>query len=230
VLRKPALILSILILLAGLALSAGVAQLRGLVGRFPRPEAGDTLSVGGVLWRRGFGWDFSRGACPDGWGWGEWRLRQGILQGHGTARQDAVYICPFDHGGDFLLQTEVRLVQAEGGREVEAHLLTRDSSELHHESGVALIAGAPQGRLGVRHMENRQEHLGRMVRLSRPVLYGDWHRLEFAVRAGEVFVWLDGEPVFASHASWPTGIYGEPHLAVENGVAQFRYLNIYTPA
>ncbi len=224
--RKTLLVAGVLIVLAALALPVGLSRFHGLVEQFPRPATGDTVTIGGQLWRKAFGWDFARGACPGGWGWGEWRLRRGVLQGHGVEGLDAVYVCPFEHGGDFLLETEVRLVRGEGGRSAEAHLLTRDGAELHHESGVALFGG--ESRINVRHMENRQEHLSRIVPIAAPLAYGQWHRLQFAVRGGRVSVRMDGALLFESDDTWPTGLYREPHLAARSGVAQFRCLNIYT--
>jgi len=191
----------------------------------PRQDGEPVVLLDGVHWRRAVSWNFADGAFPAAWSWGDWRLVDGLLEGRSDDGAFAVYITPFAHGGDFLLETRVRLVSDAGERGVEAHLLTRDSRELHNESGAVIFGG--QRRVSVRHMVDGTEHVLRVVKPDKPVDEGRWHLLRFAVRGGRVEARLDGALLFRSDASYPVGVYREPHFAVRNGVAQFSSLKIF---
>lgn len=185
----------------------------------PRVSGRADLMVDDVPWREAASWRFRDGGFPRAWGWGSWRLVDGVLEGREEHGDFAVYFCPVEHGGDFLLQTRVRILPDSAGRATEAHLLTRDSRELHCESGAVIFAG--QDRMSVRHMVDHEDYVLRVVKPGVVIRPGGWHTLAFAVRDGRVFAWLDGRLVHRSDHRYPTGHYREPHLAVRNGVAQF---------
>jgi hypothetical protein len=215
--RRLLILLALLAVLAVLVARLGWRQVYESV---PRPSGRADLMVDGVAWREASAWRFRDGAFPDAWGWGEWRLVDGVLEGREDRGDFAVYFCPVEHGGDFLLETRVRLLPDSAGRPTEAHLLTRDGRELRCESGAVLFGS--QNKVSVRHMVDRHDYVLKVIKPSETVSLGTWHLLAFAVRDGRVFVWLDGRRVYRSDHRYPTGTYHEPHLAVRNGVAQFR--------
>lgn len=214
--RRLLLLLVLVLVLAVLVLRLGWRQVYESV---PRPSGRADLLVDGVPWRVASNWRFRDGAFPRAWGWGQWRLVDGVLEGREDKGDFAVYFCPVEHGGDFLLETRVRFLPDSSGRPTEAHLLTRDSRELRCESGAVLFGGME--RLSARHMVDRADYVLRVIKPSEAVSRDAWHVLAFAVRDGRVFVWLDGRRLYRSDRRFPTGRYREPHLAVRNGVAQF---------
>lgn len=225
--KRTVIIVSLvaLVALGALLLCADPERVRSVYASVPR-HAGDPVVLrDGVYWRRAIAWDFAAGDFPNAWSWGDWRLVDGLLEGRSASGAFAVYITPFAQDGDFLLETRVRLVADAAGHGVEAHLLTRDSRELHNESGVVIFGN--QRRVTVRHMVDGTEHVLRIVKPDRPVAESVWHLLRFAVRGGRVEAWLDGVRLFRSEPGLPVGVYREPHFAVRNGVAQFSELRIY---
>ena len=217
--RRLFVVAAILLALAVLAFRTDRETLRRAYQSMPRPAPGADIRLDGVAWRQAARWDFRRGDFPHAWSWGEWRIVDGVLEGREDAGDFAVYFCPCEHRGDFLLETRVRFLPDSSGRVPEAHLLTRDSRDLHDESGAVLFGG--QRRLSARHMVDGVDYVLRVVRPPEPVSVGDWHLLRFAVRDGRVQVWLDERRVFRSDQRYPSGTYREPHFAVRNGVAQF---------
>lgn len=214
--RRLLVLLALLAVLAVLILRLGWQSVYESV---PRPSGRADLLVDGVAWREASAWRFRDGGFPHAWGWGEWRMVDGVLEGREDKGDFAVYFCPVEHGGDFLIETRVRILPDSAGRATEAHLLTRDSRELRSESGAVLFGG--QNKLSARHMVDRHDYVLRVIKPSDAASLGTWHLLTFAVRDGRVFVWLDGRRVYRSDHRYPTGHYREPHLAVRNGVAQF---------
>ncbi|MHB8077725.1 MAG: hypothetical protein ACYDIE_00540 [Candidatus Krumholzibacteriia bacterium] len=226
--RKRTIIIPTLIGLAALGvalLCADPEGVRRVYRSVPRHAGEPVVLLDGAYWRRAVAWDFADGAFPGAWSWGDWRLADGLLEGRSDDGAFAVYVTPFAHGGDFLLETRVRLVSDAAGHGVEAHLLTRDGRELHSESGAVLFGG--QRRVSVRHMVDGTEHVLRVVKPDDPVSEGVWHLLRFAVRGGRVEARLDGALLFRSDRSFPVGVYREPHFAVRYGVAQFSDLKIF---
>jgi hypothetical protein len=217
--RRALILAAIVLVLAILALRADREQLRRFFRSVPRPLPNADLVLDGVAWRQAVAWEVSEGPFPGAWSWGDWRVVDGVLEGREDHGGFAVYICPFEHGGDFLLETRVRILADSSGRVPEAHLLTRDGRELRHESGAVLFGG--QNRVSARHMVDRVDYVLRVIKPPRPVSEGDWHQLRFAVRDGRVQVWLDGTRIFRSDKRYPAGVYREPHFAVRNGVVQF---------
>jgi hypothetical protein len=217
--RRLLLLLGLLVVLLLLVLRLGPGAFRQVYESVPRPSQRADLLVDGVAWREAASWRFRDGAFPGAWGWGRWRLVDGVLEGRGDAGSFAVYFCPVEHGGDFLLETRVRILPDSAGRPTEAHLLTRDSRELACESGAVAFGGLD--RLSARHMVDRHDYVLRVIRSPEKVTLNTWHTLAFAVRDGRVLLWLDGRRLYRSDRRYPTGHYREPHLAVRNGTAQF---------
>lgn len=217
--RRLLILAAILLVLTILALRADREQLLRLYRSVPRPSPNADLVLDGVAWRQAVAWEVSDGPFPGAWSWGDWRVVDGVLEGRDDAGDFAVYMLPFEHGGNFLLETRVRILADAGGRVAEAHLLTRDSRELRRESGAVLFGG--QRRVSARHMVDRVEYVLRVIKPSRPVSEGTWHLLRFAVHDGRVQIWLDGVRIFRSEKRYPAGVYREPHFAVRNGVVQF---------
>jgi len=223
--RRALILAAVLLLVAILALRVDRGQLRRIFQGVPRRLPNADLVLDGEAWRQAVAWEVRDGAFPAAWSWGDWRVVDGVLEGRDDHGDFAVYVCPFEHGGDFLLETRVRILPDSAGRVAEAHLLTRDSRELRHESGAVLFGG--QRRISARHMVERVDYVLRVIKPAEPVSEGDWHLLRFAVRGGRVQVWLDGTRVFRSEKRYPTGTYREPHFAVRNGVAQFSGFKIF---
>ena len=215
--RRLLVLLALLAVLAVLLLRLGWRQVYESV---PRPSGRADLLVDGVAWREASAWHFRDGGFPDAWSWGDWRLVDGVLEGREDKGDFAVYFCPFEHGGDFLLETRVRILPDSAGRATEAHLLTRDSRELRSESGAVLFGGQNGSARGT--WWTGTDYVLRVIKPSRPVSQGTWHLLTLR-RARRPRV-ASGSTAGASTA--PTsairpGDYREPHLAVRNGVAQF---------
>jgi hypothetical protein len=217
--RRLLVLVALLAVLALLIVRLGPGGLRQVYESVPRASGQADLLVDGVAWRQASAWRFRDGPFPRAWGWGDWRLADGLLQGREEKGDFAVYFCPVEHGGDFLLETRVRILPDSAGRVTEVHLLTRGSRELRDESGVVLFGG--QNKVSARHMVDRRDYVLRVIKPSETVSLDTWHVLAFAVRDGRVFVWVDGRRVYRSDHRYPTGHYREPHLAVRNGVAQF---------
>jgi len=193
--------------------------------RLAWPLSQEAAVVGADNLRPDLQWSFADGLFPAGWGYGEHRLVDGCLELDGNDNW-AVYFLPVQHGDDFILETDVRLV-ADGTHEpVRAHLLTRDSNGLAHESGMTLATQPHQ--LGVRHRVNQTEYT--LQRVASPLLAGDraWHHLKVVVKHGCISAFVDLEPVLETTRPGPPGLYMEPHLAAENGVARFRNLRVLT--
>ncbi len=165
---------------------------------------------------------------------------------------------PFDHSGDFLLETRVRLRAQPGLESSEAQLLIRDGSEAREGAGVTVRAGRESIR--VRYRTDGQEHVYRTIPLSRRNEFDRWYRVRFAARDGRVTTYMDGQRVFdsgdavqsgrrvldsspdfrtryrvvgggeGSHGqTLPPGTFAEPHIAVRGGVAEFEYVKLYVP-
>lgn len=70
-----------------------------------------TVVIEGVTWRQVLDWDFKDGLYPKGWGWGNYSLIEGKLQIKDLTGEETVYFLPVNHGGDFVLETKVMLIQ-----------------------------------------------------------------------------------------------------------------------
>jgi len=180
--------------------------------------------VGDDSWIVVADWNFADGPFPNGWAYGDWHIADDYLELDGGPADWAVYFTPVHHGSNFILETQVQLVSGYGGKGVRAHLLTRDSNGLTHESGVGLAA-APD-RIAVRHMVNGRDVVSDLIPSPVADEGADWHDLKVAVVDGLISAWVDGELVYETDRRGPPGYYTEPHLAAENGVARFRNIRI----
>jgi hypothetical protein len=190
-----------------------------------RPQA--TLVLDGVTWREMLHWDFRDGLYPKGWHWGTWRLADGMLEGRDPEGKIAVYFLPFHHGGDFILETKVHLLEGSGDQRVDVQLLTRDSRQLDFESGMNLYDAG--NTVTVRHMAKKVNDVWENFPVPVELGGGAPHVMRFVVYHGVVSAYLDGTEVYRSPGSYPVGSYHEPHLAVESGVARFEYVRIFEP-
>ena len=216
------------------ALAALVVGAGGLLGcdeqatrRVGASASEPSVVLDGVTWREVLHWDFRDGLYPRGWSWGRWGLVDGMLEGRDPEGKIAVYFLPFHHGGDFILETKVRLLEGVGDKAVDVQLLTRDSRRLDFESGMNLYDAG--NTVTVRHMAKKVNHV--WENFPGPVELGGGapHVMRFVVYRGAVTAYLDGATVFRSSGTYPVGSYGEPHLAVESGVGRFEYVKIYEP-
>jgi len=183
-------------------------------------------------------WDFSDGLYPDGWGWGEWQIENGILTGDDPDGNCAVYFLPFTHSGNVILETKTRLRRNTVDHHVEAQLLTRDDRAVHSESGMAIIA--EENRVDVRHMVETVRYIREILPSENRFFCDQWYVMRFIFQDGKIDAYVDGEHVFSSehHALrddvldstagvYPVAVYHEPHLAVRYGMAQFEYVKIF---
>lgn len=165
---------------------------------------------------------------------------------------------PFDHSGEFLLETRVRLRAQPGVESAEAQLLIRDGNEAREGAGVTLRAGHESIR--VRYRTDGREHVYRTIPLARRTEFDRWYRVRFVARAGRVSAYIDGQRAYDSgdavqsgrrvldsspdfrtryrvlgggEGSYgevlPPGTFAEPHIAVRGGVAEFEYVKLYVP-
>ena len=58
--------------------------------------------------------------------------------------------------------------------------------------------------------------------------YGGWYIMRLMVHEGRMRAFVDDYEIYNSNASFPVTTYGEPHLAVRYGVAEFEYMRILT--
>jgi len=180
-------------------------------------------------WTLALEWNFKDGLYPNGWGWGNWSLADGELEGRDPKGDICVYFLPFDHGGDFILETKVKFIGGTDIRDVEAQLLTRDSREINFESGMVLFAKV--NRVTVRHMANKIDFVYKTFSINLSIEYGKWYVMRFMVVDGYVKVFVNNVQVYASEEKFPVGEeYHEPHLAVRYGTARFEYVKIYVAA
>jgi len=210
-----------LLIAVGLTFAAASGRLE-----WPRPADDQDTPAGG--WTEVVSWNFADGECPEGWGWGTWQMVDGTLEMTSDGTVPAVYFVPADHGADFILETEVQLIDGMDGNPVLIHLLTRDSKQMTHESG--MVVGADIDQLRVRHMVNTTNHILDVAASPIPLMRGPWYTLKFVVRGGQVSAFFDDVLVFESAPGYPPGLYREPHVAVESGTARFRSFRVFTAA
>lgn len=224
-----------------------VIQISGMAGCVNRePEApvvasrSDSVSMvfDGLEWSEILDWRFADGWYPAGWGWGRWKVADGVLQGDDRDGNIAVYFFPFTHGGNTLLETKVKFIRSTAGHHVEAQLLTRDDKAIHSESGMVILA--EQDSLHLRHMVRTIEYVAQAVPIDTVPGYGEWHVMRFMFHGGKVDVFLNDDRVYSSAPDdtlsraassggvWPVAVYHEPHLAVRWGVAAFEYVKVFS--
>ena len=183
-----------------------------------------TAVIDGVTWTQVLYWVFEDGFYPTGWGRGNWSIVDGMLEGRESEGGFSLYFFPFTHGGDFILETKVKILEGLDG-DVEVQLLTRDSDKINFESGMVLFAG--WNKVTVRHMADKIDYVYRPFGMNMTVNYGEWYVMRFVVYKGIVRAFVNEVQVYASNDSYPVGEYHEPHLAVRYAIAAFEYVKIF---
>jgi cellulose synthase/poly-beta-1,6-N-acetylglucosamine synthase-like glycosyltransferase len=203
------------------------------------PDAGGiTVDFHGTSWTRVMNWDFSDGQYPGGWGWGDWRIENGLLTGYDPEGNIAVYFFPYTHGDNVILETKARLIGYPGNGHPEMQMLTRDDRAIHSESGIVLRAG--ENRVDIRHMVGTTQYIHETFPTEDLISLDQWYVIRFIFRDGKIDAFLDGEHVFSSDryameigtrdrvgGVYPVAMYNEPHLAVRHGGVQFAYVKIF---
>ncbi len=184
-----------------------------------------TVSIDGENWKQLLVWNFINGVFPSGWGWGDWTVNNGTLELQDNNGDMAAYITPVDHGGDFILETDVYLRPNGDDRPVEVHLNTRDSNRLTNECGLTIFGGDNRGFL--HNTVNGKNYALTPIDTEAEFEFGAWHRLRLKYLKGRISAFVDGRQVLESSERFPTTLYGEPHLAVRNGTARFRNIRVY---
>ncbi|KPL17957.1 MAG: hypothetical protein AMJ92_10180 [candidate division Zixibacteria bacterium SM23_81] len=187
---------------------------------------GPAVEIDGIKWTQVLYWDFANGSYPSSWGWGDWDVVDGILEGQDPDGSISVYFFPFDHDANFILETKVQFIQKTSMHDVEAQLLTRDSRKLNYESGMVLFA--KENNATVRHMANKIDYVYETFRVDMEINYREWYVMKFMVYNGLVKAFVNDVQVYISNNSFPVGTYHEPHLAVKSGMAKFEYVKILT--
>jgi hypothetical protein len=185
---------------------------------------GPVVEIEGVNWTQVLYWDFANDSYRGSWGWGDWDVVDGMLEGRDPNGSISVYFFPFNHEANFILETKVQLIQEKSIHDVEAQLLTRDSRKLNYESGMVLFA--KQNNVTVRHMAKKIDYVYETFPVDMEINYGEWYVMKFVVYNGIVKAFVNDVQVYISNDSFPVGTYHEPHLAVKSGVAKFEYVKI----
>jgi len=183
-----------------------------------------TVVVDNVTWRQVLCWNFKDGLYPKGWGWGNYSIVEGKLQIEDLTEEESVYFLRVTHGGDFVLETKVKLIQGYHTVYAAGQLLTRDSSKQKYESGMVLLPELDQAI--VRHMADRVDYVYEAFEINMSIDYGEWYIMRLIVHNGRVRAFLDENKIYDTSCSFPVTTYGEPHLAVRYGVAVFEYVRI----
>jgi len=125
-----------------------------------------TVVIEGVTWTQVLYWDFKDGLYPSGWGWGNYSIIEGKLQIEDLTGDESV-----THGGDFVLETKMKLTQGHHPSYPAAQLLTRDSSKQNYESGMALLPEVDQAI--VKHMADRVDYVYKAFEVNMSIDYGE---------------------------------------------------------
>jgi len=180
--------------------------------------------IDGVTWRQVLYWDFKEGLYPKGWGCGNYSIIEGKLQIEDLTGEESVYFLPLTHGGNFVLETKVKLIQGHHPVYAAAQLLTRDSSKQNYESGLVLLPELDQAI--VRHMADRTDYVYEAFEINMSIEYGEWYVMRLIILNGQMRAFVDGNEIYDSNSSFPVTTYEEPHLAVRYGIAVFEYVRI----
>ena len=192
-------------------------------------EPPPTIEFDGVTWTQVMHWGFSDGFYPDGWGWGNWSIVDGKLEMKAdSAGQESVYLLPSTHGGDFLLETKVKVMNGFHPYYVAAQLITRDSEQVNYESGMVLLPEMDQA--SVRHMADKTDYVYIAFPINMSINYGEWYTMRLMLHEGVMKAFVGDSEIYVSDSVFPVGEYREPHLAVRYGIAQFEYIRVYVPS
>ena len=183
-----------------------------------------TVVIEGVTWTQVLYWDFKDGLYPSGWG--NYSIVEGKLQIEDLTGEESVYFLLVIHGGDFVLETKMKLIQGHHLVYAAAQLLTRDSSKQNYESGVALLPEVDQAI--VRHMAEEADYVYEAFEINMSIDYGEWYIMRLMVLKGRMRAFVDDYEIYDSNSSFPVATYEEPHLAVRYGNAVFEYVRILT--
>jgi len=132
-----------------------------------------------VTWSQVLYWDFKDGLYPNGWGWGNYSIKEGKLQIEDLTGEESVYFLPVTHAGDFVLETKVMLIRGHDLVYAAAQLLTRDSNKQNYESGMALLPEMDQAI--VRHMADGFDYVYRAFEINISIDYGEWYVMRLMV-------------------------------------------------
>ncbi len=186
---------------------------------------GSVVPIDGVNWIQVLDWRFADGPYRGSWGWGDWNVVQGTLEGRDPKGELSVYFLPFHHSENFILETKVQFIQKMERRAVEAQLLTRDSKRLRCESGMVLFAEG--NKVAVRHMAEGIDYLRKTLDVAMDITYGEWYVMRFMLHNGIVRAFVNDSQIYVSEDSFPVGEYREPHVAIGHGIARFEYVKIF---
>ena len=185
-----------------------------------------TIEFDGVTWTQVLHWNFKDGFYPGGRGWGNWSIVDGKLQIEAdSSGEESVYILPASHGGDFLLETKVRIVRGSDLHYVAAQLITRDSEQVNYESGLVILPEMDQAI--VRHMSGKIDYVYTAFPINMTIEYNEWYIIKLMAKNGIVKAFVNDVEIYASDSAFPAGEYREPHLAVRYGVARFEWVRVY---
>ena len=188
-----------------------------------------TIAFDGVTWTQIMHWNFKDGFYPRGWGWGNWSIIEGKLQMEAdSAGEESVYLLPVRHGGDFLLETKVKIVRGFHPYYVAAQLITREGEQVSFESGLVILPEMDQAI--VRHMAERVDYVYTAFPINMSIHYDEWYVMRLMVHNGVVKAYVNDIQIYMSEDAFPVGEYREPHLAVRYGVAQFEHVRIFVLA
>ena len=194
---------------------------------FNQQGSPERIIIDGISWSRVLFWQFKNGFYPNGWSWGNWSLTEWGLQGSSEGEM-IVYFFPFTHGKDFVLETKVKFLERTKTRDVEAQLLTRDSSDIYCESGMVLFASV--NRVTIRYLINKTNYIYTTFNINQNISYNEWYIMRFLVYNGRIKAFVNDLQVCALDKTLPAdGIYKQPHLAVCHGTAIFDYVKIFVP-
>ena len=160
-----------------------------------------TIVFDGVTWTQVLAWDFRDGLYPGGWGWGNWSIVDGKLQMEtDVAGLESVYILPAQHGGDFLLETKVKIVRGFHPYYVGAQLITRDSEQVNYESGLVILPEMDQAI--VRHMADRVDYVYTAFPINMSIDYGEWYVRRLMAKNGVVKAFVNDIQIYVSDTSY----------------------------
>lgn len=169
-----------------------------------------------------FTWRFDHDLPPDGWGWGDWTLVDGSLEGrHRGSGEDGppdAYFLPFPCPRDFVMETRVQFLECYG-REANLQLLVRNDASVSFESGLRLCA--EQNTIVVRHRAWSRDLVFDYLPTKGEIGCGEWHDLRFGFVDGRILAELDGEALDIPDRRVPLTGYFEPHLAVDGARVRF---------
>lgn len=163
-------------------------------------------------------WSFEHGLPPDGWGWGNWILTEGALEGDHREGVIAAYFFPFECPEDFILETRVMVLERHFP-DANVQILIRNNDSVTFESGIRLYA--ERDTLVVRHRAWSRDLVLDWYRSPVPLEVGEWHVLRFGIIAGHLLAEVDGQPLPLPDLRVPVGEYSEPHLSIDRVRARF---------